>query len=163
MHRFSGRYAPSPEDAVTAWRMHQKMPVNAVKLQATGSALLLLVFGVLALVSDFPEIMVVGVTIAPIFFIIPWLQDRSARRYAAHQKTEEVLFEISPLGISYTAPTWSSHHDWVVVKRARVDQRGLIIYTGESSFSFLPARAFQPEFLPHELKSFLAAQLKTTQ
>ena len=161
MNRFGGTYTPSVDDAVTAYRMHERISLQSRRLHLLGGALFLIVFGGIGIVMKFPEIIWLGVLLSPLFFLTSWMRDRAAKGHARKRTYEELSIAFTDEGISAVSQNWRNEHSWKTVKKVRIDGRGVLVYTDQEGFHFIPARAFGTPFPERELREFLVTKVQT--
>lgn len=159
--RYEARFTPTVEDDVTAHRMRNRQS-DVFTLCVIAAALFVVIFGVAAYVLDFPELGIMGVILAPGAFMpvgLEWL----IRRRSGKIPQEELRFCFSEDGVEFASSVAQSKHAWNNFTEACLDERGLLLFTSEFHYSFIPARAFTVGYFPRqELKSLLAHQLKNS-
>lgn len=158
--RYAAKFTATPEDIVTGYRMRHRHSDDTWKLCLFGAALLLVIFGVAAYLMDDSLIFFVGACTAPAP-LFPLLMEWDVRRRAKKTPWHEVQFWFSEEGVEFSSRTLQVKHDWSLIPKASVDERGLLLHTDEINCAFIPSRAFTSGYFPRqELKELLARKLK---
>lgn len=161
--RHEAVFTPTVDDILVAYRMHNRQPNDVWKLYLMGGVGVAAVFGVAAIVMDFLVIGVVGVVVGTTAFGAPLLLELNIRRFAKKLKPEEVRYAFSEDGVEFSTRLAQVKHTWDLITKASLDDRGILLYTGPLSYSFVPARAFVSGYFPRqELKALLFSKLKNT-
>ena len=156
------RFIPTAEDHVTAYRMHKREGKVARNLYPVAGAALAILFWVIAHFSQRWNMAVAGTILGIITGILPFYVEWRLRRVARKVKAEEVRYRFTDEGIEFWGKFGQAKHTWDLVMKASLDDRGLLLYSGPYSYSFVPARAFSSGYFPREeLKAFLRAKLRT--
>ena len=159
--RHEAVFTPTVDDMLAAYRMHNRQPNDVWKLYLMGGVGVALVFGIAAVLMDFLVIGAVGIVVGAVAFGAPMLLELNIRRFAKKLKPEEVRYFFSEEGVEFQTRLAQVKHTWDLITKASLDERGIILYTGPLSYSFVPARAFVSGYFPRqELKALLSAKLK---
>ena len=160
MH-FEAKFAPTSEDVITGYRMHSRQSNDVWKAYAIGAALLIVVFAVIAYLMRFFMIGLLGVGGAVGGLGGFLLGEIGVRKQAKQVTGEEVAYALSDEGVEFTSSTTHSRLPWSYFTKVRIDHRGVVLYTKDATYSYLPARAFSSERFPmEELGAFLATKIK---
>ncbi|WED65256.1 hypothetical protein PXH66_00110 [Synoicihabitans lomoniglobus] len=150
----------TPDDAVIADRMHRHHSPHARKAMFAGAVLLSSIFGFIALRMNFPVIGFLGIALGLILVSSIPLYERLVRKAARNGRKEKLSVHLTERG----AHLWDSRedysHTWDIVPRARLDERGVLLYLDTARYLFIPARAWHGGYRREDMKAFFQTVIK---
>ncbi|MBL9206630.1 MAG: YcxB family protein [Opitutaceae bacterium] len=159
--RYEAQFTLTPADMMTGFRMHFRQSDNILKIYLFGAVAVLTLCGVAAYSLQLPIIAIAGAVLTVVVVGTFSLKEIALRRQANRVPAETVSYVFSDVGVEFTSSIAQSKLSWSAFTEARLDERGLVLYTSRMTFSFIPARAFVTGYFPRaEIKALMAAMLK---
>lgn len=161
MKRIVAKFVYSPDDAVTAYRMQHSQTSETWKLCALMAGLHVIVFTSFAIALDFWIYSLLGGGLAAGSFL-SLIPETRLRRSVEKLPRQEQEIGISERGIEINDNYAQFLQPWSEIKKAHIDERGLLLFFVSEICLFIPARAFIKGYFPrNELKPLITSQIKS--